>query len=206
MMGSVNYMTTIIQMRAPGMTMFRLPMTIWAMFITAILQAFALPVLTAAGFMQLLDRPGWHGLLHCRRRHGQQLGNGLWRWATAAVATLVLVLQPPCCVHHDPACDGHGLRYSLCLCSQAAVRLQADGLLDLRHRRSGLHRVGAPHVCLRHEPHAGHDLHGFDHDDCSPECHQDVQLAGHALGWKDPVHHADAVCHFVSSRCSSSAV
>src|SRR3954453_839002 len=56
MLGSVNYMTTIIQMRAPGMTMFRLPMTIWAMFITAILQAFALPVLTAAGFMQLADR------------------------------------------------------------------------------------------------------------------------------------------------------
>ena len=54
-MGSVNYLTTIIQMRAPGMTMFRLPMTIWAMFITAILQAFALPVLTAAGFMQLTD-------------------------------------------------------------------------------------------------------------------------------------------------------
>lgn len=56
MMGSVNYMTTIIQMRAPGMTMFRLPLTIWGMFITAILQAFALPILTAAGFMQLLDR------------------------------------------------------------------------------------------------------------------------------------------------------
>ena len=55
MMGSVNYITTIIKMRAPGMTMFRLPMTIWAMFITAILQAFALPVLTAALFMQLLD-------------------------------------------------------------------------------------------------------------------------------------------------------
>lgn len=56
MLGSVNYMTTIIQMRAPGMTMFRLPLTIWAMFITAILQAFALPVLTAAGFMQVMDR------------------------------------------------------------------------------------------------------------------------------------------------------
>jgi cytochrome c oxidase subunit 1 len=56
MMGSVNYMTTIIQMRAPGMTMFRLPMTIWGMFITAVLQAFALPVLTAALFMQLFDR------------------------------------------------------------------------------------------------------------------------------------------------------
>ena len=56
MMGSVNYMTTIIQMRAPGMTMFRMPMTIWAMFITAILQAFALPVLTAVIFMQVMDR------------------------------------------------------------------------------------------------------------------------------------------------------
>jgi cytochrome c oxidase subunit 1 len=38
------------------MTLFRMPMTIWAMFITAILQAFALPVLTAAGFMLLFER------------------------------------------------------------------------------------------------------------------------------------------------------
>ena len=36
--------------------MFRLPLTIWSMFITAVLQAFALPVLTAAGVMQLTDR------------------------------------------------------------------------------------------------------------------------------------------------------
>src|SRR5262245_12417040 len=63
MMGSVNYMTTIINMRAPGMTLFRMPLTIWAMFITAILQAFALPVLTAAGFMQLFDRLQFGGLL-----------------------------------------------------------------------------------------------------------------------------------------------
>jgi cytochrome c oxidase subunit I len=56
MMGSVNYITTIINMRAPGMTLFRMPMTIWAMFITAILQAFALPVLTVAGIYQLLDK------------------------------------------------------------------------------------------------------------------------------------------------------
>src|SRR5205809_903672 len=56
MLGSVNYMTTIINMRAPGMTLFRMPMTIWAMFITAILQAFALPVLTVALILQLLDK------------------------------------------------------------------------------------------------------------------------------------------------------
>ncbi len=56
MMGSVNYITTIINMRAPGMTFYRKPMTIWAMFITAILQAFALPVLTVALFLQTLDK------------------------------------------------------------------------------------------------------------------------------------------------------
>jgi cytochrome c oxidase subunit 1 len=68
LMGSINYITTIVMLRAPGMKMFRMPMTVWAMFITAILQAFALPVLTSALIMQLLDRvvgtnffspPGW---------------------------------------------------------------------------------------------------------------------------------------------------
>jgi cytochrome c oxidase subunit 1 len=56
MMGSVNYLTTIINMRAPGMTLFRMPMSIWAMFITAILQSMALPVLTVALVLQLLDK------------------------------------------------------------------------------------------------------------------------------------------------------
>ena len=56
MMGAINYITTIIQMRAPGMHMFRLPMTVWSLLITAIMQAFALPVLTAALLMQLCDQ------------------------------------------------------------------------------------------------------------------------------------------------------
>ncbi len=56
MMGSVNYMTTIINMRAVGMTLYRMPMSIWALFITAILQAFALPILTVALFLQFLDK------------------------------------------------------------------------------------------------------------------------------------------------------
>ncbi len=56
MAGSVNYITTIVNMRTPGMTLYRLPMSIWALFITAILQAIALPVLTVALFLQLLDK------------------------------------------------------------------------------------------------------------------------------------------------------
>jgi cytochrome c oxidase subunit 1 len=56
LLGSINYITTIIMLRAPGMTLFRMPMTVWGLFITALLQAFALPVLTSALVMQLLDR------------------------------------------------------------------------------------------------------------------------------------------------------
>jgi len=56
MMGAVNYVTTIVKMRAPGMTMFRMPLSIWGLLIAALLQLFALPVLTAGSFLQLFDR------------------------------------------------------------------------------------------------------------------------------------------------------
>ncbi len=56
MMGAINYITTIINMRAPGMTLFRMPLVIWAMFVTAILLLLALPVLTSATALLLFDR------------------------------------------------------------------------------------------------------------------------------------------------------
>jgi cytochrome c oxidase subunit 1 len=56
LMGSINYITTIINMRAPGMTYFRMPLVTWSLFITAILLLLALPVFTAALAMLLFDR------------------------------------------------------------------------------------------------------------------------------------------------------
>ena len=56
LMGSINYITTVINMRAPGMTWFRLPLSIWSLFVTAVLLLLALPVLTAALAMLLFDR------------------------------------------------------------------------------------------------------------------------------------------------------
>lgn len=56
LMGSINYITTVVLMRAKGMKMFRLPMTIWALFVTAILVLLATPVLTSGLILLLLDR------------------------------------------------------------------------------------------------------------------------------------------------------
>jgi len=55
-LGSLNYITTIVKMRAPGMGFFRMPLTVWAVFITSILVAFATPVLASALLMQLMDQ------------------------------------------------------------------------------------------------------------------------------------------------------
>jgi len=53
--GATNYVTTIVNLRAPGMSMFRMPLTVWSLFVTAILLIFAVPVLSAAAAMLFAD-------------------------------------------------------------------------------------------------------------------------------------------------------
>ena len=55
-LGSVNMITTVICLRAPGMTMFRMPIFTWNMLVTSILVLMAFPVLTAALFALEADR------------------------------------------------------------------------------------------------------------------------------------------------------
>ncbi len=55
-LGAVNMITTVVCLRAPGMTMFRMPIFTWNILATSILILIAFPVLTAALFGQLADR------------------------------------------------------------------------------------------------------------------------------------------------------
>ncbi len=55
LLGAVNFIATIIQLRAPGMTWMRLPFFVWAQFVTGFLLLLAFPPLEAAGVMQLMD-------------------------------------------------------------------------------------------------------------------------------------------------------
>jgi cytochrome c oxidase subunit 1 len=54
--GAINFITTTIQLRAEGLSFFRLPFFVWAQFVTSFLLLLAFPPLEAAGVLQLMDR------------------------------------------------------------------------------------------------------------------------------------------------------
>lgn len=54
--GAINYITTVLTMRAGGMRLFRMPLTVWGLFLTAILNALFVPVLAVSAALLLLDR------------------------------------------------------------------------------------------------------------------------------------------------------
>lgn len=56
LLGSLNYIVTVINLRTKGMSMTRLPLTIWAFFITAIIGVISFPVLLSAALMLIMDR------------------------------------------------------------------------------------------------------------------------------------------------------
>jgi cytochrome c oxidase subunit 1 len=56
LMGSLNYVVTVINLRTKGMSMTRLPLTIWAFFVTAIIGIVSFPVLLSAALLLIMDR------------------------------------------------------------------------------------------------------------------------------------------------------
>ena len=136
-MGAINIIVTVLNMRAPGMTLMKMPLFCWTWLITAFLLLAVMPVLAAAITMVLTDR---------------HFGTGFFNAAAGgdgAVPARVLVLRAPRGLHHDPAGLWHRVRHRARLRPQA-VRLRFDGVRDRRHRRAVVHRLGAPHVHHRH--------------------------------------------------------
>jgi cytochrome c oxidase subunit 1 len=56
LLGSLNYVVTVINLRTKGMSMTRLPLTIWAFFITAVIGIVSFPVLLSAALLLIMDR------------------------------------------------------------------------------------------------------------------------------------------------------
>jgi cytochrome c oxidase subunit 1 len=56
LIGSLNYIVTVLNLRTTGMTMTRMPLTVWAFFVTAILGVLSFPVLLSAALLLIMDR------------------------------------------------------------------------------------------------------------------------------------------------------
>jgi len=90
LLGAINFMVTIVNMRAPGMTMTRIPLFAWALLATSAMVLFSTPVLTGALIILLTDRLGMTSIFS-----SQQLDPRLWQhmfWFYSHPAVYIMIL------------------------------------------------------------------------------------------------------------------
>ena len=92
-MGGLNYVVTVLQARTRGMTLMRMPLTVWGIFTATIMALLAFPALFVGGVMMLLDRLlGTSFFMPALVEMGEQLK--LRRRQPDPVPAPVLVLRP----------------------------------------------------------------------------------------------------------------
>src|SRR4051794_18684628 len=91
-LGSVNFLVTIFKMRAPGMTMFRMPILVWTVLVTSVLVLMATPVFTSALIMLFIDRNVGGGHFFDPEFGGNAIlwQNVFWFYSHPAVYVMVL--------------------------------------------------------------------------------------------------------------------
>jgi cytochrome c oxidase subunit 1 len=91
-LGAVNFLTTIFKMRAPGVTLFRMPILVWTVLVTSVLVLMATPVLTSALIMLFIDR-NYGGSFFDPSAGGSVIlwQNVFWFYSHPAVYIMVLI-------------------------------------------------------------------------------------------------------------------
>src|SRR5215218_10009983 len=89
-LGGINFLVTIFKMRAPGMTLFRMPIMVWTILVTSVLVVMATPVITSALVMLFIDRN--YGGTFFLPPQGQAVlyQNIFWFYSHPAVYVMVL--------------------------------------------------------------------------------------------------------------------
>jgi cytochrome c oxidase subunit 1 len=90
-LGAINFLVTIFKMRAPGMTLFRMPILVWTVLVTAILVLMATPVFTSALIMLFIDRNyGGHFFDPASGGNAILWQNVFWFYSHPAVYVMIL--------------------------------------------------------------------------------------------------------------------
>ena len=165
-LGAINFLVTIFKMRAPGMTLFRMPILVWTVLVTSVLVLMATPVITSALIMLFIDR-NYGGSFFDPRVGGDAIlyQNIFWFYSHPAVYVMIL-----------PAM-GMVSEILPVFSRKPLFGYKAFVFATAGDRRPRLLRVGPPHV---------HDRRGLPavlqhHDlpDRGPDRGQDVQLGVH---------------------------
>jgi cytochrome c oxidase subunit 1 len=90
-LGAINFLVTIFKMRAPGMTLFRMPILVWTVLVTSVLVLMATPVFTSAVIMLFIDRNyGGHFFDPATGGNAVLYQNVFWFYSHPAVYVMVL--------------------------------------------------------------------------------------------------------------------
>ena len=91
LMTGINFVTTVLKMRCPGMSYLRMPMFTWTAFASSLLIVAVFPILTATLAMLTLDRyVGWHYFTNDAGGNPMMFMNLIWAWGHPEVYILVL--------------------------------------------------------------------------------------------------------------------
>ena len=90
-LGAINFLVTMFKMRAPGMTLFRMPIMVWTVLVTSVLVLMATPVITSALIMLFIDR-NYGGSFFDPSRGGDAIlyQNIFWFYSHPAVYVMIL--------------------------------------------------------------------------------------------------------------------
>ena len=166
----LNFVVTIHKMRAPGMTWFRMPLFLWAMYATSLIQILGTPVVAITLVLVAVERLFHVGIFDPAVGGDPILFQHLF-WFYSHPAVYIMILPSM----------GVVSELITCFCEEAHLWLQLCGVFQRGHRGGFLPRLGPPHVCQRPIDLRRHHLLRAQLPGGDSFRHQGVQLDGHAL-------------------------
>ena len=149
-MGGLNYVITILQARTRGMSLMRMPLTIWGIFTATVLALLAFPALFVSAIMMTLDKVlGTSFFMPTIIKAGE-----VFHMTEEAqfFFSIYFGFWTPRSLHSSITRVWYSLRFNISSCKKKYFWLQNDGMGNSRHRSSKLFCLGTPYVRKRNEP------------------------------------------------------
>ena len=180
LLGSINYITTIINLRTKGMTFARLPLTIWAFFLTAVIGILSFPVLFSAALLLIFDRSfGTSFYLSDIYIGGEALSNEggsaiLFQhlfWFLGHPEVYIVMLP------------GLGITSEIISTNSRKPHFWLPGhdRILVGDCHTELYRMGAPYVCYRYESIPRVNFYDPYSDYRGAKCSESIQLSSHIM-------------------------